>query len=1054
MTEYLNKIAETLVCRVMQHTAAQFAYLSVEPDLELFALAAKDEEIEFQYAPTSGFRTIAESIVGYVKKTGRVVLLADVDTDSGEFADDKHLLQAKPKSLLCSPIIIQQQTRGVIYLENNKPGESFTQQQVSVIEMLVSLAAVSFETADDFDALTENEANYHLIFDNSPVPTWEDDFSAIKCFFDDLRNSGVNDIEAYFDQHPESVHRCAEQAKIVEVNRAALKLHGATNKAELLAGLINTFTRETLDTFRDELIQLWHGNTRIKSDAVVKTLSGERRNVMLNLTVCPGYEESLSKVFVSLIDITQRKETELQLKQALTFSEGVINAIPDILIKVNTEGRYLNVWTRRPELLAAPREELIGRTAYEILPPEAADVCMNAIRQADAEGVSIGNILRLDLPDGTRWFELSLSKIPAEDSDADVDFLVLSRDVTERMHMQEKLRASEQRVQAILDQTFQFIGLLSTDGTILKANRAALNLVGIEESEVVGKPFWETPWWAHSIELQHQLQDAIRRAAGGEFIRFEVTHPDKDGNLHNVDFSLSPITDATGLVLQLIPEGRDITEQKRKEEELRHYRLHLEEEVLQRTKELQIAKEKAEVANQAKSTFLTNMSHELRTPLNAILGYADLLQRTRKDNNPEADGLNIIKHSGEHLLTLINDILDLAKIEAGSLPLTPAPFHLDSFIRKILGIIQPRAEKKKLSFTYESLSPLPHLVVTDETRLRQVLLNLLGNAVKFNDKGSVTLTVQALDTIKENETTTLRFKVEDTGIGIAPSELERIFHPFNQAGEVSMRVQGTGLGLSVSRRIVQEMGGKLLVESELGRGSSFWFDISLPVAEGAPPQKSELLRRITGYVGKQRKILVVDDKQYNRLLLKDLLEPLGFAIDTAEDGQAAINKALSWQPDIIVMDLVMPVKSGLEAAQEIHLLPELKNIFILAVSASVSEADRQNSLQAGCDGFLPKPIQLDRLLDILETQLELTWVYTDTPAEPELSLIAPPIKTLTLLHDLAEEGRIFDIQKQAMHLENENERYVPFARHLQKLAKQFDIAQLQVFITQSRGNSE
>ncbi len=1351
MTEYLNKIAETLVCSVMQHAVAQSAYLSVEPDLELFALAAENDDIEFQYAPATGFRAIAESIVAYVKRTGSAVFLADVDKDGGEFANDEHLVKAKPKSLLCLPIVIQQQIRGVIYLENDVTGESFTQQQLSVIEMLLSLAAVSFEAGHGFDALTENEAKYQLIFDNSPVPIWEDDFSAIKLFFDDLRNSGVSDIEAYLDQHPESVQKCAELAKVADVNTAALKLHGATTKAELLAGLINTFTSESLYAFRDELIQLWHGNTRISSDAVVKTLSGERRNVSLNLTVCPGYEESLSKVFVSLVDITQRKETELQLKQALAFSEGVINAIPDILIEVNAEGRYLNLWTRRPELLAAPREELIGRTAREVLPPEAADVCMNAIHQADEEGVSLANILRLDLPEGTCWFEQSLSKLPSEDPDAEVSFLVLSRDVTERMHMQEELRASEQRVQAILDQTFQFIGLLSTDGTTLKANRAALNFVGIEENDVVGKPFWETPWWTHSIEQQHQLQDAIRRAAGGEFIRYEATHPDKDGNIHTVDFSLSPIIDSTGRVVQLIPEGRDITEfkkveqerqvqaeflanmdrvnraiqaagdletmmhdvlevvveifhcdrvfllhsndtsteswsvrmqrsspaysgptalhedqlleeciqavtqymlhkpavlqgdvpklwqlssdlkgdcsgkslicealfpkvsppwifglqqcsyqrswnkteeqlfeevgrrltdaltgllvqrnlresehrlveaqhlahlgnweldlgenrltwsdeiyhifkldrenfgatfdafleiihpedrekvsaayteslnnrqpydivhrillpdnqiryvremcehvydtngkpirsvgtvqditeQKLKEDELRHYRLHLEEEVQQRTEELQIAKEKAELANQAKSVFLANMSHELRTPLNAILGYAYILKKRVGLKDPMVEDLTIMERSGEHLLMLINDILDLAKFEAGKLEIYSATFHLPSFMRQILDIVLSQAEARKLTLTYESLSSLPSVIQADETRLRQILLNLLSNAVKYTQQGSVALTVQVLDQEPvTKEAVILRFSVQDTGIGISTEHLKHIFKPFEQVGEVSFHSGGSGLGLAISQKLVQEMGGQLQVESELGRGSTFWFDVPVSVTGTELEEDIPKVDNILGYQGKHRKVLVIDDKLYNRLLLVDLLEPLGFEVKTLEDGQQAMTMALEWQPDAIVIDLVMPIKSGFEAVREMRQRPELKDLFIIAASASVADSDKGKSIDVGCDKFLPKPIKPYLLLDLLAKRFNLEWIYAEEMTEPKPILIAPPLEELQLLHQLVEDGQIFAIQDYAKRLEKQDEAYEPFARQLHKLAKRFDMEHIEAFITQ------
>ncbi|WP_175483555.1 hybrid sensor histidine kinase/response regulator [Amphritea atlantica] len=461
------------------------------------------------------------------------------------------------------------------------------------------------------------------------------------------------------------------------------------------------------------------------------------------------------------------------------------------------------------------------------------------------------------------------------------------------------------------------------------------------------------------------------------------------------------------------------------------------------------ARRLAEAANKAKSVFLANMSHELRTPLNAILGYTDILYRNRDVGSSAYAGLDIIQHSGEHLLTLINDILDLARIEAGKLEIHSAPVNLPYFLQQIIAIIRARAEDKNLSLTYEPLSPLPGVVVTDETRLRQVLLNLLGNAVKFNDEGNVSLIVSVLQQLRDDdvEVVTLRFRVEDSGVGIAQDKLERIFQPFEQAGETLKREEGTGLGLAISRQIVQQMGGQLLVKSELGHGSTFWFDLTFPVSASMQEEPS-WTRPVTGYeADAQYKILVVDDRLFNRQLLVDLLQPLGFEVKAAENGQQAVEMALQWRPDVIVMDLVMPVKSGIVAAREMRQRPELNDVIMVAASASVSKSDRGESLAAGFDEFLPKPIEVQYLLDILAARLGLTWAYAEEEdSSSEVPLLVPPSEYLLELLQLTEQGQIFEIQTLAAHLETEDEAYGSFARHLQKLAKGFDMQQIVEFL--------
>jgi CheY-like chemotaxis protein len=438
------------------------------------------------------------------------------------------------------------------------------------------------------------------------------------------------------------------------------------------------------------------------------------------------------------------------------------------------------------------------------------------------------------------------------------------------------------------------------------------------------------------------------------------------------------------------------------------------------------------------------MSHELRTPLNGILGYAEILTRRASDESPLTEGLYIIRQSGEHLLTLINDVLDLARVEAGRMELNPTVFPLPPFLGRITQIMRTRAEAKQLALTYEELSPLPAAILTDETRLRQVLLNLLGNAVKFTDRGSVSLTIEVLDTAEPEAgepQATVRFSVEDTGIGLTPDQLERIFLPFEQVHAADRLDEGTGLGLSISQQIVQLMGGQLQAQSVVGQGSTFWFDVVLPIRAAAEPKRPAPMRAISGYDGARRTILVVDDKLYNRLVLRDMLEPLDFVVHTAADGQQAVDKAMELRPDAIVMDLVMPVKTGIEAVREIRGRSELKDVFIAAASASVLEADQEKSLVAGCDAFLPKPVKTERLLDLLATHLGLTWIYTEPEVKVEAltdTLIPPPAEEMEALFDLAKMGNMQRLRKRAAHLERQDERFKPFTNKLQQLAETFE----------------
>ncbi|MEG4498883.1 ATP-binding protein [Microcoleus sp. F10-C6] len=619
-------------------------------------------------------------------------------------------------------------------------------------------------------------------------------------------------------------------------------------------------------------------------------------------------------------------------------------------------------------------------------------------------------------------------------------FMAFLSNRKKRQQFEKQLQAAEAKYRSIFKNSIHGIFQITPDGEYLSANPALAEIYGYNSTdELIGK----LTNINQQVYIEPNRREEFVKIIGdrGSIADFESQVYRRDGSIIWISENARAICDENGNILYYEGTVEDITEYKRAEQEI------------------YAAKEAAENANQAKSEFLANMSHELRTPLNGILGYAQILKRSVKLGEHEQNSVEIIYQCGSHLLTLINDILDLSKIEAQKMELYPTEFHFPAFLHAVAEICRIRAEQKSLKFSYQPDPDLPIAIHADEKRLRQALINLIGNAIKFTKIGEISFSVSSIEkkyiNFSNQTSYKIRFSVKDTGVGIKPEEIAQIFLPFEQVGSRKNQAEGTGLGLTITQKIIQLMGSTIQVTSQLQMGSIFWFDLDLLEATEWVNTSSQNDRgRIIGFKGNTQKILVIDDRWENRSVILNLLTPLGFEVIEASDGKQGLNIAIQAKPDLVITDLVMPEMDGFQLMQYWKTSLELKDIKIIVSSASVFETDQNQSLQAGAVDFLAKPVQAEELLEKLALHLQIEWIYEPVSLMPSGrkpnydKIVLPPPEALDKLLDLALRGNLKEIIKQTENLEKTDPIYLPFASKMLHLAKDFQEKKILEMLTQ------
>lgn len=636
-----------------------------------------------------------------------------------------------------------------------------------------------------------------------------------------------------------------------------------------------------------------------------------------------------------------------ELYQANTEMRAVFKLFPDIFIRIDKTGRIVDFSSGSNNRLFSDKNKITGSNVFNVIPGELIQKFKDAVQEVQSSNSS--SVYEIEIPTENKFEYYEASFLPLHGEEV----LIFLRDIAERKNVEKILSESEEKFRKLSNSAQDSIIMIDNNGAISFWNKASVNIFGYQTDEAIGKDIHELIVLSNEKEIAKSRFDQFKDTGDGPVIGKvrEVNALRKDGVIINAEVSVSAVL--IGGKYSYVAILRDVTERKKAQNEL------------------ELAKVSAERANRAKSEFLANMSHEIRTPMNAILGFAELLKSHIRDSKL-IEYTNGILTGGKNLLNLINDILDLSKIEAGKLTITPEPVNPYKLFNELKQIFWVKVIEKGLQFNIDIDPSVPGGLFIDETRIRQVLLNLVGNAIKFTSYGSVTLSVKTSEKMSDGSVVDLIFEVKDTGIGIPHDQQSLIFDAFKQMeGQNTRKFGGTGLGLTITKRLVEIMEGSITLESKFGEGSTFRVHLyNLNVSALVENTEEDEDFNLDDYEFEKSTILLVEDVEYNRTLIKGFLDRFDISVIEAVNGREGVELCTLHKPDLVLMDIQMPEMDGYTAYTRIRENNDLNRIPVVAVTASVMNTDIAR-LKETFQGYLAKPVKGKLLIKELSRFLHL-----------------------------------------------------------------------------------